>query len=113
MSTDIIPLPDQLYIVRRRLAESRAKQAQAEDAQRLAEELTRRQKNRAQKAENERDGWRMLTRDLLVPRLLDHQPELSQRALDQITDLAHDLHGQGIEVTDNILRDLADDWSSQ
>ena len=113
MSTDIRPGWAVNHDLRVELADARAKQQQAEDAQHDAERTARRAEERATTAEDDRDGWRMLARDLLTPMLLDHEPDLTQDAIDRITDLAHDLHGQGHEITDRTLYDLVNDWTEE
>lgn len=111
MSTDIRPGWAVNHDLRVELADARAKQQQAEDAQAVAEREARRAEERATQAADDRDGWRMLARDLLTPMLLDHEPDLIRDAIERITDLAYDLHGQGREITSSVLAELVNDWS--
>jgi len=111
MSTDIRPGWAVNHDLRVELADARAKQQQAEDAQADAEKTARLAEERATNTADDRDSWRMLARDLLTPMLLDHEPDLTQDALERITDLAYDLHSQGREITSNVLAELVNDWS--
>ena len=109
--TDVKPMWATLHNLKAQLFEEESARLQAERAQEDAEEVARRAEERATQAADDRDGWRMLARDLLTPMLFDHEPDLTRDALERITDLAYDLHSQGREISSNVLAELVNDWS--
>jgi hypothetical protein len=114
MSTDVIPMQTLLMRARRDLDREQAMRAQAEDRAREAEEATRRAEERVEHLEGERDGWVALAHKFIRPRVLYFDPDLSDRKFSEISDLLHDLQGQGTDVDDDeLLAGLVNDWTGQ